>query len=142
MKIPLILLTAGFYRSETGLCQRRLYQSYADGVSAAGALPLLALGGVDEAAALADRCDALLLTGGEDIAPARFGEPAIAACGEPDLLRDERELALFAAFSARKKPIAGICRGLQLVNVALGGTLRQDLPVQCGITGHDSTVHP
>ena len=72
-------------------------------------------------------CDGLLLAGGGDIAPERYGQ-GMAGSLPPDPLRDEAELALFRAFYGAGKPILGICRGHQLINVALGGTLIQDLP--------------
>ena len=70
--------------------------------------------------------DALLLAGGEDIHPSRFGQENYAS-GEIDPARDEAEFALFQLYLERKKPILGICRGHQLINVALGGTLLQDI---------------
>ena len=76
---------------------------------------------------LASSCDGLLLPGGGDVDPAVYGQEN---CGSnpPDKARDEDELALFALFRAMNKPIFGICRGLQMLNIALGGTLVQDLP--------------
>ena len=71
--------------------------------------------------------DGLILCGGGDVAPERFGQPNRGSQGI-DPSRDEAELALAAAFAAAGKPILGICRGMQVVNVALGGTLLQDLP--------------
>ena len=77
-----------------------------------------------------DACDALLLPGGADIHPRFYGQ-AIDGAENIDEARDEYELALFRRFAGQGKPILGVCRGLQLVNVALGGTLRQH------IDGHD-----
>lgn len=91
-------------------------------------------------------CDALLLAGGEDVAPGRYGQENRGSQA-PDLERDRAEFALFQAFYGAGKPILGICRGFQLINVALGGTLIQDLPPVCapfhggGGAGHDR-VHP
>ena len=72
-------------------------------------------------------CDGLLLCGGGDIDPARYGQ-ANQGSQPPDPVRDQAELELFHAFLQAGKPIFGICRGMQLINVALGGTLVQDLP--------------
>lgn len=72
-------------------------------------------------------CDGLLLCGGGDIAPELFGQEDRGS-HPPDPARDKAELALFHAFSRAGKPILGICRGMQIINVALGGTLIQDLP--------------
>ena len=72
-------------------------------------------------------CDGLLLCGGGDIEPARGGQEDRGS-QPPDLLRDQAEFALFDAFFRAGKPILGICRGMQVINVALGGDLIQDLP--------------
>lgn len=77
----------------------------------------------------AGNCCALLLPGGGDLAPWRYGQPNTASRGlEPE--RDASEFALLDLFCTAKKPILGICRGLQTINVYFGGTLKQD------ITGH------
>ena len=71
--------------------------------------------------------DGLILQGGADIDPATYGEPMLHAVGPLDAVRDSFELELIHAFIAQRKPVFGICRGMQLINVALGGTLHQDL---------------
>lgn len=77
-----------------------------------------------------DGCDALLLPGGADLHPRFYNQP-INGSVDIDEARDEYELALFRRFFDTGRPIFGICRGAQLINVALGGTLRQH------ISGHD-----
>ena len=72
-------------------------------------------------------CGGLLLCGGGDIEPVRYGQPDRGS-QPPDLARDKAELELFQVFHRAGKPILGICRGMQLINVALGGDLIQDLP--------------
>ena len=72
-------------------------------------------------------CDGLLLPGGGDIDPARYGQEPKGS-EEPDPRRDQAELALVSQFISQGKPILGICRGVQMLNVALGGTLVQDIP--------------
>ena len=72
-------------------------------------------------------CDGLVLCGGGDLDPALFHQPNLGS-DPPDLRRDERELALAHAFLEAGKPILGICRGIQVLNVALGGGIIQDLP--------------
>jgi putative glutamine amidotransferase len=72
--------------------------------------------------------DGLILSGGEDVDPSHYGAKPSQHLKEVDPRRDGLELALFAAATERHLPILAICRGLQLVNVALGGTLWQDLP--------------
>lgn len=81
-----------------------------------------------EARKLALYLDGLLLTGGPDLHPLFFGEEVLPGCGTVCLLRDLAELAFFHAFFLQKKPILGICRGAQLINAALGGSLWQDIP--------------
>jgi putative glutamine amidotransferase len=75
--------------------------------------------------------DALLLMGGSDVSPASYGEAALSPAWEGDRIRDQYEIALMRAFMAEGKPVLGVCRGVQLVNVAMGGTLYQDIPTQC-----------
>ena len=77
-----------------------------------------------------DGIDGLLLTGGEDVEPARYGEAAHPTVTDFDPQRDAFELDLVTEARARQLPILAICRGVQLLNVACGGTLVQDLPSQ------------
>jgi putative glutamine amidotransferase len=72
--------------------------------------------------------DGLLLTGGDDVTPTRYGETPHATTVEAEAGRDEFELALINAARARRLPIFAICRGIQVLNVACGGTLVQDIP--------------
>ena len=76
---------------------------------------------------LSDDFDALILCGGSDVHPSRFGEE-IDGSRNIDLARDAIEFELFKRFLSEKKPILGICRGHQLINIALGGSLHQDIP--------------
>ena len=73
------------------------------------------------------RCDGLLLSGGEDIDPAYYGQTPTEKCGTPDAHRDRTEMKMLEAFLPTGKPILGICRGEQLLNVYFGGTLHQDI---------------
>src|SRR6476646_5592278 len=75
----------------------------------------------------------LLLTGGDDVAPSRYDETPHPSVVEAEAGRDEFEIALIKAARARRLPIFAICRGVQVLNVACGGTLVQDIPSQ--ITG-------
>ena len=81
-------------------------------------------------------CDALLLPGGADLDPALYGCENTASRGV-SRRRDGQELRLFNAFMKRQRPILGICRGQQLINVALGGTLLQDIPEHGKLGGSD-----
>lgn len=78
----------------------------------------------------ADLLDGLLLEGGADMWPGSYGEEPLRPEWSGDRLRDDYEIALIRAFTARSKPVFGICRGLQVINVAFGGTLYQDLATQ------------
>jgi putative glutamine amidotransferase len=87
--------------------------------------------------------DGLMLTGGGDVAPSRYGETPHATVVEAEPGRDEFEIALVKAARARQLPIFAICRGVQLLNVACGGSLVQDIPAQLAGAGpHSLTVPP
>ncbi|WP_326569211.1 gamma-glutamyl-gamma-aminobutyrate hydrolase family protein [Amycolatopsis rhabdoformis] len=112
-----------------------LHRVYADCVLAAGGIPVLLPPLTDAYETLVDRIDGLVLTGGADVEPHRYGaEPHPATYVRPD--RDAFEFGLFAAARAAGKPVLGVCRGLQVISVALGGTLAQHLPETLGDTAH------
>lgn len=116
---------------------------YLDCLQRAGAIPLTLPQELkkEELEQVAELCDGFLFTGGHDINPALYGEQRLPECGLWNDKRDTLELALFAAAYAQDIPLLGICRGIQLVNVALGGTLYQDLPSQHGTqTEHHMTA--
>jgi putative glutamine amidotransferase len=128
---PVILMTSGTVPRERGLRRNDTVQghNYALALTSAGAVPLLAPN-VDAtlAGVYAERADGLLLAGGVDIDPYLFGARPHQDLGTVDRRRDAFELALYRAFRTLGKPILGICRGIQLVNVAHGGSLHQHLP--------------
>ena len=72
-------------------------------------------------------CDGLLMPGGVDIEPARYGQATDEKCGKIDLARDAAEWWMLETFLPTKKPVLGICRGIQMLNVFLGGTLHQHI---------------
>ena len=74
--------------------------------------------------------DGLVLMGGSDVCPESYGEAALNPAWNGDRVRDIYEIALLRAFVALGKPVLGLCRGVQVLNVAMGGTLYQDLPTQ------------
>ena len=78
-----------------------------------------------------DALDGLLLQGGADMSPTSYGEQPINPIWAGDEIRDRYEIELFHEFVTQGKPVFGICRGHQVINVALGGTLYQDIPTQC-----------
>jgi putative glutamine amidotransferase len=105
-----------------------MFQSYAKALEAAGAIPvLLPLLDVTTSTDLLDRLDGLLLAGGDDVNPARYGQTVHAKTEPPDDRRDQVEIDLALSAVAEKKPLLAICRGMQVLNVAFGGTLTQDI---------------
>ena len=116
-----------------------LEQSVAHWVLSGGAMAVM-VPAVDEQSTVlrSDLClrdyagalDGLVLQGGNDVAPETYGEQPLAADWHGDRVRDRYEIELIQAFVAAGKPVFGICRGLQLLNVAYGGTLMQDIPTQ------------
>jgi putative glutamine amidotransferase len=106
--------------------------AYVHAVLAAGGVPLVLspLVGASLAASAMEGVDGLLLTGGEDIDPNWYGAEPSPLLSPPSRERDLFELALFAFAREWQLPILGICRGIQLINVGLGGTLYQDLPTE------------
>ncbi len=123
------------YSAERAGGRRPIYgnnQTYIRALIDAGAAPLMIPPGLDLPALemLCARLDGLLLTGGADIDPARYGEERLPLCGEPEPERDELELTLTHLALERDLPTLGICRGMQTLNVACGGTLYQDLASQ------------
>lgn len=121
-------MTAAF-RREDDPPSVRLRAAYLAALSNAGVIPLVAPPGSPAGAAeLMSRCDGLVLTGGEDVAPALYGATPHTHLGRVAIDRDEWETALVLAARSQRTPVLAICRGIQLLNVALGGTLVQDLP--------------
>jgi putative glutamine amidotransferase len=106
--------------------------AYVRAVVAGGGVPVVLspLVGASLAGRVLDGVDGLVLTGGEDIDPSWYGEAPSPQLDPPSQERDLFELALFAIARQRELPVLGICRGIQLINVALGGTLFQDLPTE------------
>jgi len=137
---PVVGISAYSEHASWGAWQQRaslLPQNYVDQVVAAGGVPLL-LPHVAGVEAAVGRLDALIISGGPDVEPARYGaEPQPLTKAVPE--RDEAEEALFRAALRAGLPVLGICRGMQLMNVALGGTLIQHLPDVVGHDGHSPT---
>ena len=141
-RVPVIGLTSNTIPSKEQYRPPRLgqNQTYLQAVLRAGAAPVLIPHSTNHhlLRAIYDRMDGLLLPGGEDVAPARYHEVAHEKCGTPSLERDETELTLGRWAVAEAKPLLAICRGIQVLNVALGGSLYQDIQAQIpGATRHD-----
>ena len=129
MSAPRVAVS-GVLRQWDGADRTGVNSAYVRSVLAAGGVPVILspLLGPSFAARALDGADALVLTGGEDVDPALYGVAPSPRLDPPSRERDLFELALFATARQRELPILGICRGIQLINVGLGGTLYQDLP--------------
>jgi putative glutamine amidotransferase len=112
-----------------------LPRRYSDMVAAAGGLPVL-LPPLPGVAGVLARLDGLILSGGGDIDPASYGAVRDPACGPANTGRDNAEFELARQALDEALPLLGICRGLQVINVVLGGTLIQHLPEVVGHDGH------
>lgn len=106
--------------------------TYSSNVERAGGAPILIPLNLAEETlkAIYARIDGLLLAGGVDVHPKEFGEDIMPYCGEIDTSRDETELRVTRWALDDGRPIFGICRGVQMLNVAAGGSLYQDIPAQ------------
>jgi putative glutamine amidotransferase len=137
---PLIGVTSFRTKSPYGYPYLSLTESYTQALSMAGALPVMVPLGLseDDLDQLRLKLDGLILSGGGDIDPAVYGgEPHSTVDGvDPD--RDRVELHLARQFADTRRPVLGICRGFQVFNVALGGTLYTDIRAQFpGAIAHD-----
>ena len=124
-----IVAVSATRRTDAGRERVALNTAYVYALMRAGLVPLLVPPILDPEAACAalDGVRGLVLTGGEDVEPGRYGATPHPKLGETDRARDAVELGLIAGAERRRLPILAICRGIQILNVALGGTLYQDL---------------
>lgn len=152
MSDPLIAVTAPVRDSDIGMPRVVLEAGYLQAVRVAGGLPLVISPLDDDATRerLFNLAGGLMLTGGEDVDPARYGQaPDGARTVSPE--RDAMELELLARALEQRVPVLAICRGIQILNVALGGSLFQDLFAQRGqeidhdryreFDGHIHSIH-
>jgi putative glutamine amidotransferase len=128
--------------SVIGITSCRKLEDYRQSILHVGGEPRIVDSSMTIEAAL-DGVDALMLTGGDDVAPSRYGDAAHPTVVEAEAGRDEFEIGVFLAARQRGLPIFGICRGIQVMNVACGGTLVQDIPSHItGALAHSLTVPP
>ena len=140
MPTPLIGITTGRVLSATQVYEHHLSDKYVQAVLRAGGLPVILPSGLqnDQIAELLTRLDGLLLTGGGDIDPVVFNGKPHATVHSIDPARDTLELELVRQAVQAEVPFLGICRGVQVMNVALGGTLFTDILAQMpGAERHD-----
>ncbi|MBO7148395.1 MAG: gamma-glutamyl-gamma-aminobutyrate hydrolase family protein [Clostridia bacterium] len=132
MDKPIVILTPSHEENGDSFC---LKQSYVEACEEAGILPLVLPIGIEKETirGILSSADGLFLTGGGDIDPCLYGEEKDERCGTPSHLRDKLELDAVEIALELGIPVLGICRGVQLMNVALGGTLYQH------IDGHRQT---
>lgn len=112
---------------------------YLQAVEEAGGVPVVLplTTKVSTIESLLDRFDGFLLTGGQDVDPAIYGQKKKSLCGEVCAERDALERLVIQGAESRDKPLLGICRGIQILNATLGGTLYQDLPTEHPGVEHD-----
>ncbi|MGH3966988.1 MAG: gamma-glutamyl-gamma-aminobutyrate hydrolase family protein, partial [Mycobacterium sp.] len=135
-------MTTYLDQAQTGIWDVRasfLPAAYFEGVTAAGGVAALLPPqpvDADITARVLDGLDGLVITGGKDVDPAAYGQQPHPASDQPGTERDDWEFALLRGALHRRLPVLGICRGAQVLNVALGGTLHQHLPDVIGHSGH------
>ena len=140
----------------TGLDRTYINSAYIHAIHKAGAIPVIIpiLEDKDALMSIIDQLDGVVLSGGSDVSPLRYGQQPIPQCGAIDPLVDAFNLALVETTLELDKPLFGICRGMQIINVALGGTLVQDTTSQIPhsikhdqhtipyVPSHDITIEP
>ena len=141
-KRPVIGISAS--RSEE---QRRLSlsETYLNAVYRAGGMPMVFPSSITDEKAIdemLDLVDGVLLSGGIDVHPRYFGEEILPECGAIDETRDAFELTLTRRAIERGMPVLGICRGIQVLAIALGGTIFQDIESQLGISNSEHRHEP
>ena len=140
MSLPLIGITTSRGRNQAGLPNNNVLEAYITSVKNAGGLPVLIPVGLGERQmqALRSRLDGVLFTGGGDIDPRRFGGRPHERVYDIEHERDNLEIGLAEIAARTDWPFLGICRGIQVINVAFGGTLYTDISDQMtGALKHD-----
>lgn len=137
--LPVVGVTAGEHDARWGAWSDRavlLTSAYLRMVESSGGLPVVLPPAPGSAGRLVGRLDAVILTGGADVDPARYGQATHPETRIAPPERDRFELELAAAATGAGVPLLAVCRGVQVLNVARGGTLHQHLPDRDGTAGH------
>lgn len=148
MKKPIIGISTSFYTVESGVFSgmERAYvnKDYVDAVEKAGGVPLLlpSVENTDSVLRLTELCDGFIFSGGIDVNPLLFNRPPHPALGQVNTRMDRAHLLLVRTALQTGKPILAICRGHQLLNIACGGTLYQDLSEMPGAVFRHSQLAP
>lgn len=154
MNKPLIGITCNYdYRdtvgiaSGMGICGQDwnfLAGDYVYILERAGAVPVLIprCGNFETLQPLLERLDGILVSGGHDIGPGQYGAPTKGYCGTVIPMRDDHDLAVARYAFAHQKAVLGICRGIQVLNVARGGTIYQDIEKEGGFENHFGDRYP
>ena len=126
---PLIGISGSVSKNERELS---VSACYTNALLTAGAIPVILSPHMDDGvlSACLDTLNGILLAGGNDVDPNRYGDEPLDELGEVNPLRDDFEIRLVKMAAERSMPVLGICRGIQSLNVAMGGTLWQDIPSQ------------
>lgn len=140
MQKPVIGVLAKRNTGDTGIARLYTNLPYLESIQQAGGMPLMLpvmQADREEIAAWLRLVDGILLPGGYDVAPAYYGQHPLRQVTLTNRTEDAAEILLVQMAKAQHVPVLGVCRGLQVMNVALGGTLWQDIPTQCA----DSICH-
>ena len=139
MRRPVIGITSYATQAQWGpwdLPAALLPLSYCEAIDRVGGRPLVVPPSADGVAETLDALDGLILSGGNDIDPNVYGAPTDVQTTSTQRRRDDAELLLARAALARDMPVLGICRGMQIINIAYGGSLEQHLPDRLGSERH------
>ncbi len=137
MKIPVIGVTTS-YEDPEHLENQHVSEFYIDNVKRGGGIPkvLNFLDPLETIGKTLDGLDGVLIIGGWDVEPCLYGRERLPECGPASIIKDRYESELIRQAVRRDMPLLGICRGIQVINTALGGTLIQDIPTSSYGTLH------
>lgn len=130
MKSPVIGITSTLLKQGNEINGVYLHREYQQSIIEAGGIPIILPSNKNMVDKFMEICDGFILSGGEDVDPIYYNEHPHEPLGITNEERDEFEIALIKKIVKQNKPLLAICRGMHILNVALGGTLIQDIPNQ------------